>query len=485
MNLKILLEGIIDITDVSKKHLTKDIHNITTHSDEVTSGSLFIALRGKRSDGHNYVDKALENGATFVIGEVDLPNNLPYLKVVDISSKVPILAAKLYDYPFNSLKMIGVTGTDGKTTTSTIIRQLLSYYLPTGYIGTNGILGVNVYEGKNHYTTPQATKLQEILSLMKQGGVKSVSMEVSSHALVQGRVDELLFDVAIFTNLSHEHLDYHNTIDEYLEAKSLLFKKLKSGGVAVVNSDDKFFPHIRKKIKDKIITYGQKPTADFRAFNIKFHSNFMTFDLKVYNQSYKNLKIPMLGVFNVFNVLAGLATMEALGYNIDEVIKHLPTLKQVSGRMHKITDNPFKVFVDYAHTPNGITLLLKNMKEICKGKIILVIGSAGERDKEKRKDMGLISTSLADYVVFTDEDPRSENPKDIVNDLLENVETDNYCIIHNRAEAIKYAFDLANENDCVIVSGKGAEETLEYNGYTIKHNDVEVCTQLAFKYKKG
>lgn len=480
MKLYELLGDFVDINKIHKDDLNKEITNVTTHSAEVSSGTLFIAIKGQKVDAHNFIDSVIQNGAVFVIGERVLSRN-SYFKVDNASNLVSKIAAKLYDYPSSKLKMIGVTGTDGKTTTSTIISQLLSHFIPTGYIGTNGVFGANIGELSNHYTTPHATKLQEILSLMYAQKIGAVSMEVSSHALVQKRVDDILFDVALFTNISHEHLDYHKNIDEYLEAKLKIFSKLKENGIAILNTDDKYFHKIKECINHLCITYGQHLDADYRATSIVQNADSVTFTLNTPKGIYPNVQIPMLGIFNVYNVLASLATIDALGFDVDKVIPILKNIKQVSGRMEIISNSPIKVIVDYAHTPNGISLLLENVRQICDNKIFLVVGSAGERDKRKRKDMGLIATKLSDYVIFTDEDPRSEDPNDIIQDLLQNVNTNNYCVINDRKKAIFKAFELAGNGDCIIVTGKGAENHLEYDGTKVMHNDINVCKELLAK----
>ena len=457
-----------EIFDTKYDTLVKDIK---TNTKEIEDGDLFVCIKGFNVDRHDYVDEAKRKGAKALIVEHTVDSDLPQIIVPNINDNFADICTKFYDEPSKKMIMIGITGTDGKTTTSTIIYELLNQIVKTGYIGTNGVNCPNYVDHSNN-TTPTSEHLNRFLNNFYNKGCKVVSMEAGSEGLAQGRCKNIEFDYSVFTNLTHEHLNFHKTMDNYMDAKGILFKQTKKDGYSLINIDDEYGKKISKYCNGKVLYYGKDENADFRFSNVVITPYGTTFDLNYNNQVY-NIKSPLLGMFNVYNLTAALGILILMGYNIKDF--DLSNLF-IDGRMNDINlGQDFKVIVDYAHTPNGYLNLFELTKTIKCNKTIIVAGSAGERDHEKRPVMGKILVDNADLVVFTYEDPRSEEIDDIIDDLTSDVKDkqDKYVRINDRHEAIKYAINIAKKDDMVLVLGKGNEtyETLK-NG-KIYFNDVE------------
>lgn len=457
-----------EIFDTEYDTLVKDIK---TNTKEIEKDDLFVCIKGFNVDRHDFVEEAKKKGASALVVEHAVDSSLPQVIVKDINNNFANICTKFYDYPSKKMTMIGVTGTDGKTTTSTIIYELLNQVTKTGYIGTNGV-SCPSYSDHSNNTTPTSEHLNRFLNNFYNEGCKVVAMEAGSEGLAQNRCENIEFDYSIFTNLTHEHLNYHKTMENYMDAKGKLFKQTKKDGYSLINIDDEYGDKIKDYCNGKVLFYGKSYKADFRFSDVVITPYGTEFNIN-YKDEVFNIKSPLLGMFNVYNLTAALGIITLMGYDIKEF--DLSKLF-IDGRMNDIDlGQDFKVIVDYAHTPNGYLNLFELTKTLESNKTIIVAGSAGERDKTKRPIMGKILVDNADLVIFTYEDPRSENPNDIIDDLTSDVldKSDKFVRIVDRHEAIKYAIDIAEPGNMVLVLGKGNEtyETLK-NG-KIYFNDVE------------
>lgn len=405
-------------------------------SRKIKEGDSFIALKGYKEDGHKYIEEAIKNGAKKIIAERGI-YSVPTL-IVDNTNEY---LDKYFKINNIDVKLIGVTGTNGKTTTCYLIYQLLNKLgCKTAYIGTLGyIINDKVKELNN--TTPGKLELYNLLKDSKNHNCEYVVMEVSSQALDQNRVDYLEFDYAIFTNLTRDHLDYHETIENYIDAKKKLFYLLKDNGISLINNDDIYAEKF--KIKN-YKTYG---------FN---NSDYIITDDNYIN-GYK-YDIPLLGHYNKYNVLAAISLLYEMGYSYENLSELVANVKEPSGRMEVIKYNNNKIIIDYAHTPDAMINVISASRKLCTGKIITIIGCGGNRDKGKRKMMGLIATDNSDYVIFTSDNPRFEDPNDILYDITSSLDKNNYEIKTNREIAIKKGIHLLNNDDILLVLGKGHEK---------------------------
>ena len=448
-----------------------EIKDIKTNTKEINDGDLFVCIKGFNVDRHDFVDEAKRKGAKALVVNHKVDSTLPQIIVEDTNKSLSSIVRKFYDYPSTKMKMIGVTGTDGKTSTSTIIYQLLNQITKCGYIGTNGVK-CPTYEDDSNNTTPTTEHLNRYLNNFYNESCKCVCMEAGSEGLAQGRCEGIEFDYSIFTNLTHEHLNFHKNMHNYMLAKSILFKQTKKSGTSILNIDDPYSKEIKELCNGKVLFYGKDEKADFRYTIVVINPKFTKFDL-IYNNETYNITSPLLGMFNVYNLTAALSILILEGYDINKF--DLSNL-YVDGRMTDINlGQNFKVIVDYAHTPNGYLNLFELTKTLKSNRTIVVAGSAGERDKEKRPVMGKILVDNADLVIFTYEDPRSEDPKDIIDDLTREVmdKQDKFEIIIDRKEAIQRAIEIANKGDMVLILGKGNETYETLKDGKIYFNDIE------------
>lgn len=387
--------------------------------------------------------------------------------------------SKFYDEPDKKLKMIGVTGTDGKTTLSSIIYQLINNFNNCGYIGTNGV-ECNKFYIPTKFTTPFPKELYYYLSEFHKAQCKYIAMEVSSERLLTNRLNDFSFDVAIFTNITRDHLDKHKTMENYIESKSKLFKLVKNDGYCIVNNDDKYVDSIKTTCTGKIITYGIKNQSDIMADDIIVNENSLRFKLR-YCKSEYDVVSPLSGMFNVYNLMAAISACVSLGFDIDNIISSVKKLKPIGARSEFLNyGQSFKIMIDYAHTANALKNLLEYVNAIAKGKIITVTGSAGDRDSGKRSDMGEVVTKLSDYVIFTTDDPRTEDPNNIIDDLISTIKDNksNYERVINRKVAIHKALSMAGKDDFVVIAGKGRDLYMAVgNGY-IPYSDVTEITEF-------
>lgn len=461
-----------------------DIKGISYNSKTVKAGDIFVCMRGEHVDGHNFAADAVSKGAAAVMCETKLELDVPQIIVASTEQSIAPLADNFYCSPSKDITLIGVTGTNGKTTVTHLIQRIIeSSSEKCALIGTLGykLSSDGEYKEAKH-TTPQAPELQKTLTLIKdEAKIKYVSMEVSSHALVQNRVGGCQYNCAVFTNLTQDHLDYHVTMDRYFDAKALLFKRLKNGDKAVINIDDsyagRFISVLDKDVK--LYTYGIKKEADIKAENISFSPKGASFDCITPAGKFE-IKLSMNGMFSVYNVLAALTTAYAYGLDLKAAIKVLEPLKGVAGRFEIVVHNPL-VIVDYAHTPDGLKNVLNAAREItpAESKLICVFGCGGDRDATKRPKMGTIAEELSDKVIVTSDNPRSEDPQQIITDILAGFKSVNDVVVEaDRGKAIEYIKEVANENDVVVIAGKGHEDYQILADKTIHFDDREEARKV-------
>jgi UDP-N-acetylmuramoyl-L-alanyl-D-glutamate--2,6-diaminopimelate ligase len=485
MELLTLLSYLHEIQPINLKK-NPIITSIEMDSREVKKGSLFICVKGYTVDGHDYAEQAVKNGAAAIIAEKDVPVDVPVIKVKDSRRAMAILADAFYGQPTHKLHLIGVTGTNGKTTTTYLIDQIFQAYgKKTGLIGTIQMkIGNETFETKN--TTPESLTLQKVFHQMLEKGVETAVMEVSSHALDMGRVHGCDFDVAVFTNLTQDHLDYHETMEKYLQAKGLLFAQLgnrynhQKPKFAVLNSDEPASSVYKRMTAAHIITYGIDHDSDIIAKNIVMTSNGTSFDLVTPTEKVK-MNIQLIGRFSVYNVLAAVAASLASGVPLDVIVDALEKTKGVPGRFEVVNvGQKFTVIVDYAHTPDSLENVLKTIQQFAKGKIYTVVGCGGDRDRTKRPIMANIAVTYSDKAIFTSDNPRTEDPMQILKDMEADLEKTNYCSIVDRKKAIEYAVSLAKEEDVILIAGKG-HETYQIIGKDIFEFDDRKVAAEAIK----
>jgi UDP-N-acetylmuramoyl-L-alanyl-D-glutamate--2,6-diaminopimelate ligase len=441
-----------------------ELNRISDDSRTVERGDLFIAVRGWDNDGHDFLDAAARRGAGAAMVEDPARTTLPALLVREGRRAAAVTAATVYRNPAHDLNLLGVTGTNGKTTTTSIMRHLFDDGGSSASIGTLGVLVGSegeVLPGGGGLTTPGPVELQRILRDLVGRGVKTVAMEASSHSLDQRRVDGLAFDAAVFTNLTRDHLDYHGTMDAYLQAKARLLEYLKSDGAAVVNADATEWSAL--KLSSRVITFAVRSDADIRARNVRYTSEGSEWTL-VTPRSSADVTLPLIGEVNVENSLAAAAAAFALGQPADAIAARLSSVPQVAGRLEVISTRP-TVLRDYAHTPDALERTLQTARAFTRGKLIVVFGCGGDRDKGKRPLMGQIAEKEADYAIVTSDNPRTEDPDSIIDDIEAGMRESNHERITDRLAAIQRAIDLAEEGDIVLLAGKG-HETYQIRGTT-------------------
>ncbi len=442
------------------KGLDFEVKGISCNSKEVSDDFIFVAISGNRQDGRKFIGEAINKGARAVIIEpssyyqvIKSPRDIQIIEVRDARKALARLAAEFYGNPSKKIKIIGVTGTNGKTTVTYLIEAILKEALfNPAVIGTiNYRLKDKIIPAKN--TTPGSIELQSMLHKMLEEGAHYAVMEVSSHALSQDRVECVNFSSAVFTNLTQDHLDYHKTLEDYFQAKAKLFQNITRDSAAVINEDDAYGRRLKRLTGAEIITYGIENRADVMAKDIKADALRTEFRL-VSPKEEARIVSPLIGRHNVYNILA--AAGVALGEGLDfKVIKSaLEKFSSVPGRLENIDfSGGFKVFVDYAHTDDALKNVIGALRQVSKKKIIVVFGCGGERDKAKRPKMGYVVSELADYAVIANDNPRSENPQDIINDIVGGIKKSNYCIIPDRLEAIRKSLSLAQTGDIVLIAG--------------------------------
>ncbi len=450
------------------------IMGIKINSKEVKPGDIFVCTKGVTADRHDFIDNAIENGAAAIVVSRDVgEKNVPIIKVDDTNSELPELCRRFYDYPEKKLHMISVGGTDGKTSTATIIQALLGSK-NCGYIGTNG-RSCSKFSRDTNNTTPDSDKLYMYLDEFVDAGCQYVVMETSSEAFFRKRLDGITYQTGVITNITSEHLNIHGTFENYLDCKCQQFRQIAEDGSAIFNKDDQYYEKVRANSNAKYnLTYGCSKDNDLYIKNYKISPTKTNVTFVYQNKEY-NFDSPLLGEFNVYNLAAGLLTVLSMGKTIEEVLPNLQDVN-VSGRLDMLPNigQNFYVMVDYAHTPNGIANLLKFVHTLDINRSIVVIGQAGERDYLKRPIVGKTVCDNASYAIFCYEDPRSEDPKDIIDMMVKDIsDKTKYEIVVDRSEAIKRAIDIAEEKDIVLILGKGNETYEKLKNEVIYFNDEE------------
>lgn len=461
------------------------IESIEEDSRVKADNYLFCAIEGLTVDGHNYIKQAVENGAVAILARKDVEASVPVIKVNDTNKAMSLALSKFYDNVDKQLKLIGVTGTDGKTTLSHIIYQLLNVLDNAAYIGTNG-LECKKYHRDQKFTTPFPKELYKYLSDFYDAGCNYVSIETTSERLLANRLSELNFEVAIFTNLSRDHLNTHKTMENYLLAKAKLFELVKDTGFSIINSDDKYAKEVIKRARGKVITYGIDSDANVTAKDIMVTADQLTFTL-IDNDNEYYIDSPLSGKFNVYNLMAAFITCTRLGYTPKMVIDAIKLLKPISSRQTYVDCNqPYKVMIDYAHTANALRNLLEYINITNRGRVIIVTGSGGLRDKGRRVEIGEAVTELADHVIFTLEDPRTEDVNDIIDDMVSTIKDKrfNYERVLDREAAIFKALSIADEGDIVLITGKGDEDYQEINNQYVPYKTDYKVVEEYFKKEK-
>ena len=479
MKLKYLLKDIDIILLLGSKDI--EIKGIEYDSRNIKKGDLFICIKGANVNSHKFIESAKKKGAiAFVIEEdVQKYDGYTYIKVKSTNDIMPILGSNFYENPSEKINLIGVTGTNGKTSVATFLKDILKEDDNCGFIGTTGMFdGKNNYQNKN--TTPNNIEIQKKLDSMIKNECKYCAMEVSSHALALKRVENLKYKIGIFTNLTEDHLDFHKTFENYRKAKESLFYMTTSANI--INIDDINGRIILENIKDLQVpcyTYGINYDATFRAKNIQLYEDKTVFTLLGPDDFQTKITLNMVGQFTVYNCLAVICACYLLDMDIDEIVKRISKLKGVNGRLERIENNKnIHVFVDYAHTPDAMDNVLKSIKTFARRNIITVFGCGGNREREKRPLMGKIAQKYSDLAVITSDNPRYEEPSEIIKDILIGIdkEKDNYLVIADRKDAIKEAIHRAKEGDIVLIAGKGHE-----NYQIIKDEVVEFDDKLMAK----
>ncbi|WP_246940194.1 UDP-N-acetylmuramoyl-L-alanyl-D-glutamate--2,6-diaminopimelate ligase [Bacillus pinisoli] len=490
MNLQSILSTLHLYTYQSNEN--PEISSVEMDSREVKPGSLFICIKGYTVDGHDYAEQAVKKGAVAIIAEEAIDVKVPVVLVPDSKRAMAVVANYFYDYPTHKLQLIGVTGTNGKTSTTHMIERMMQAHdKKTGLIGTiHTKIGNQVFETKN--TTPESLTLQKMFSNMHQAEVDTAIMEVSSHALDLGRVHGCDFDIAVFTNLTQDHLDYHETMTEYQRVKGLLFAQLGNTfhptrkKFAILNADDLASNEYKRSTAAHIITYGIKTDSDVMAKHIKMTNTGTEFTLEVGNESYQ-VHVQLVGLFSVYNVLAAVSACIAARVPMNTILSTLEKLEGVPGRFELVhAGQEFAVVVDYAHTPDSLENAIKTVKEFAKGTVYTIVGCGGDRDKMKRPLMAAIAANLSDIAIFTSDNPRSENPIQIVKDMEAGVKDHStYHSIIDREEAIAYAIEKAKDGDVILIAGKGHETYQDLGHEVVDFDDREVSKRLIKERLKG
>ncbi len=455
-----------------------EINNPQYDSRKIKCGDMFFAIGGFNVDGHNFISKAIENGAKTVVVEKDvtLVEGITFIKVENGRRALAIAASNFYNNPSKKMKIMGITGTNGKTTSAFMLKGILEAKgYKVGLIGTiaNYIGNKEIHTEK---TTPESLELQQLFKDMVDSDIDYCVMEVSSHSLDLDRVYGIEFSQGIFTNLTQDHLDFHKTFENYFNAKSKLFKICKH---SVVNVDDSYGIKLLEKINSRVTTYSIEKESDLKGTDINLESTGIIFNLKGNEKTYK-VQLPIPGRYNVYNALGCIGAALDEGIDMDTIIESLSKVT-VPGRCENLTlgmNLGFQVIRDYSHTPDSLKNILENLRELTKGKLICIFGCGGDRDRTKRPIMGEIGTELSDIAIITSDNPRSEDPYMILEDIKAGVEKSNYKLIENRREAIKTALLLGEKDDIIVIAGKGHETYQILKNETIHFDEKEVVLEL-------
>lgn len=493
MKLEDIIDG-IHVKSVSGS-IAVEVSGVFYDSRKVVAGGVFFALEGLGADGHDYLGQAIENGAVAIVSERPNPAEFPatWLQVGNARDAMGFAAAHFEGAPSLRFPVVGVTGTNGKTTTTFLIHHLFEVILRrAGLIGTIHYSTGGALEASPH-TTPESPDLQRLLGEMVENDCRGVAMEVSSHGLSQGRAKGVEFDVAVFTNLTQDHLDFHGTMDNYYAAKRRLFEQMDAQsakkGVALINTDDPYGERLIKEPLERIkkFSFGRGAGADFQASDLRSDFDGTQFKLSFRERSFL-VRIPLIGSFNVYNALAAIASGYAIGLNLREIVASMANAPQVPGRLEAVGNRQinYRVFVDYAHTPDALVSVLDTLQGLQPNRIITVFGCGGDRDVLKRPLMAQAAEQGGDYCILTSDNPRTEDPELIVEDARKGFREQNHEVVLDRAQAITRAIDMAGERDIVLIAGKGHETYQEINGVRYDFDDRSVAaSRINRKAERG
>jgi UDP-N-acetylmuramoyl-L-alanyl-D-glutamate--2,6-diaminopimelate ligase len=455
----------VDVFDRPADARKVDVTKLTEDISDVTPGSLFFCVVGSTRDGHDFADEAVQKGAVAIVVDREIESAAPQIRVSNVRAAIAPIAAVFNDYPSKRLRMVGITGTNGKTTTSHLLAEILRRHRwKTAVLGT--LMG--------KFTTPPAIELQQMLATLRDEEHNAVVMEVSSSALAQNRVDVIRYDAAVFTNLTQDHLDYHKTMAKYFEAKSMLFDPGRSE-VGVINMDDPYGRQLCDRLAIPLEPYSLNDARELRSG--EQGSSFVWQDQQIH--------LPLIGEFNVYNALAAATTAKAMGVSTTVIAQTLNEATQIPGRMEMVRrGQPFAVVVDFAHTPDSLRNVLTVARNVASGRRVLVVfGCGGDRDRDKRPQMGAIAEEFADDVVVTTDNSRSEEPAEIVNEILGGMTDSSKAHVYlDRAVAIHQAIGHANQGDVVVIAGKGHEATQEVKGVKTPFDDRLVAAEAADRW---
>ena len=483
MKLRQLLAGVNVLA--ANVDMDMEINAIAYDSRKVTPGSLFVAITGFATDGNRYIPMALEKGAQVIVTAHKQLQSVPHVLVESDRLALAQLGCNFFDHPADSMKLIGVTGTNGKTSTTLLLKHVLETTIgaKVGLMGTmENMVGQAVIPTER--TTPESFELQALLAQMRDAGCTYAIMEVSSHAIALDRVAGLHYEVAAFSNLTEDHLDFHKTMEHYCDTKAELFRRCSK---AVANKDDDWFDRITQNSTCKMLTTSVKGEADLHAENLELLSDGISFTA-VYDDERVAVRLPIPGKFTVYNALSVLGCALQLGIPLAAAAAALGCAKGVKGRVEVVPTpgKDYTVLIDYAHTPDGLENVLSSVKGYCRGRLIAVFGCGGDRDPVKRPIMGRIGVDIADYAIITSDNPRTENPGKIIQDILKGVNSakNNYEVIENRPKAIQHAMDIAGKNDIIVLAGKGHETYQEICGVKHHLDEREVVAAYLKETKK-
>ena len=469
-------------------HLEIEINSVAIHTNNTINGSLFVCRKGYKFDSHSLITEAHNSGAVAFIVErgIDLDIEVPTIQVSDSRTAESLISSALFGTPHEKVKMYGVTGTNGKTTVSTMIHYILSRFGEKGSLmGT--VENIIVDRSSEAYnTTPSAVEINENIDETYRKNGTFVSMEVSSHALSLKRVESIRYDYAVLTNITQDHLDFHKTMDAYTLTKFHLIELLKKNGTAILNIDDK---SIKEMIQDipidkKIVSYGIKNTQqmpDYAADNIECGVEGIEFDLYIRNKKTERVHCPLIGDFNVYNILAGIALLHREGYELKKILTYLKSFRGVPGRfeLYSHVGNDIDLVVDFAHTPDALEKTLMNARKMARNRVIVVFGAGGDSDREKRPVMGGIAGEYSDVVIVTSDNPKSEMPFDIIKQIEDGINSETpYLLVEDRKLAIETAINLTNKGDLVVLAGKGHERFQLFEHTFLPFSDRDIAFQM-------
>lgn len=468
------MKRICDLYDIDDETIVNDIK---INSKEVVKGDVFVCTMGVTADRHDFVEEAVKNGASLIVAsrKIDVDTVVKYVE--DTNQELIYLARKLYDFNDSKLDLIGVTGTNGKTTVALMIKNLLGE--DTGYIGTNGIISKSFNQAIRN-TTPDADRLYKYFKKFTDDGCNKLVMETSSEAFYRNRLETLNFNISILTNITEDHLNIHKTIENYVDCKMDLFRKTKNSGFCILNKDDKYYDLAFENSNGKVVTYG-KNDCDLQIIDYKLFVDKTEISVK-YDNIIHNFTSPYLGEVNVYNLAASILACICLGKDINEVINKVMSLPKIAGRLDFISSNKdYEIVLDYAHTLDAFKKIIPFLKEVCKNKLVVVTGAAGGRQQDKRAGIGKYLLENSNLVIFTTDDPRNENVDDIIKDLISDSKLTNYKIIKDREEAITNSFEDAKEGDIILIAGKGNDNYMAIGNEYIPYSDLEVINRYLQK----